>query len=523
MPPSPATREENGMTSHRRYVLLPLAAILVLSIGTGTGFAASHREAPLTAADPQIDSTDLYAFVSPDAPDSVTLISNWIPFQESAGGPNFYPWAEGVRYNINIDNDGDAKADLTYRWEFKTVVRDPKTFLHNTGPVKSLRDKTLNVYQTYTLKEIDESGKSKTLVADGISAPSNVGAASMPDYASLRREAVTDIRGGGKSFAGQADDSFFLDLRVFDLLYGTDLKEAGNDTLNGYNVSSLAIQVPKADVAKGGDATANPIIGVWTTAERQRVRTQSAKGTPAFSGEYVQVSRLGQPLVNEVVAPIGAKDLFNGSKPQDDAQFLPAVQDPEVPKLLQLIYKIDAPATPRKDLVEVFLTGIKGLNQPAKVTPSEQLRLNMSIPVSASPNRLGVLGADKAGFPNGRRLNDDVVDIALRAMAGAVLGVKTELGDGVDKNDVAFESTFPYVALPHSGSVVNTSAAGSTSATDTIGARKTASTRSDGVSTPMAVAMGAAGLVLGMIIMSMIRRKPDMGGHANDQPMRRAS
>ena len=504
------------MRGVRRLIVAPVLGVLLLVTGVAPALASSHREAPLTAADPQIDSTDLYAFVSPDAPDTVTLISNWIPMEEPAGGPNFYPWAPGVRYDINIDNNGDAKPDLIYRWVFTSHYRNKGTFLMNTGPVTKLGDTTLNFYQTYTLSVIDAKGKSRTLVANGIAAPSYVGAASMPDYASLRREAITSFGSAGKSFVGQGDDPFFLDLRVFDLLYGTNLKEAGNDTLDGYNVNVMALQVPKSELASGGDATKNPIIGVWTTAERQSVRTQATNGSQRFAGKFVQVSRLGQPLVNEVVAPVGAKDLFSASLPQNDAQFLAAVQDPEVPKLLELIYKIKAPAAPRNDLVQVFLTGIKDLNQPKNVVPSEELRLNMSISPSAKPNRLGVLGGDNAGFPNGRRLEDDVIDIALRAMAGAVQGVKTELGDGVDANDVSFDKAFPYVAIPNSGSAV----AATSSGTTTKVAKKT-----EGVPNGAAVGIGIGALILGVLLMALLRpgRKPaPTTSAAQDTGMRRA-
>ena len=204
------------MKSLRNIIVAPVLGVLLLVTGVAPAFAASHREAPLTAADPQIDSTDLYAFVSPDAPDSVTLISNWIPFEEPAGGPNFYPWAQDVRYDINIDNNGDARPDLIYRWVFTSHYRNKGTFLMNTGPVKTLRDETLNFYQTYDLTLVNvRNGRSTTLVNDGIAAPSHVGAASMPDYASLRREAITSFGSAGKSFVGQGDDPFFLDLRVF--------------------------------------------------------------------------------------------------------------------------------------------------------------------------------------------------------------------------------------------------------------------------------------------------------------------
>ncbi len=426
------------------------AAALVVGGAPPVG-ASSHREAPNTASEPQIDATDLYAFVSPDKRNTVTLISNWIPFQEPAGGPNFYPWSTDAKYDINIDNNGDAKADIVYRWSFATQVKNGDTFLYNTGPVNDLKDPTLNITQTYRLERIAGTD-TKVLAESAPVAPSFVGRASMPDYAKLRQQAVTELPGGITSFAGQADDPFFLDLRIFDLLYGTNLKEVGNDTLDGYNVNSLAIQVPMTDLASRGDVGGNPIIGVWTTASRPGMRAIGADGKVTSSGDLVQVSRLGNPLVNEVVVPIKAKDLFNASKPEGDAAFLPKVQDPEVPKLIEKIYGIKAPATPRDDLVAVFLTGVEGATKPANVTPSEQLRLNMGIAPVAKGNRLGVIAGDTGGFPNGRRLSDDVVDIELQVLMGELKGSKNDLGDAVNTNDVAFGSTFPYVALPHSGS-----------------------------------------------------------------------
>ncbi|HVF76420.1 MAG TPA: DUF4331 domain-containing protein [Acidimicrobiales bacterium] len=439
--------------SRVRKGAVAVGALSLLAVTAVPASGASHREAPLTAADPQIDATDLYAFVSPDAQDTVTLVSNWIPFQEPAGGPNFYLWGEGVQYDINIDNNGDAKADIVYRWTFKTNVKNKDTFLYNVGPVTSLKDDTLNIVQTYNLERIAADGKAETLVTDAIVAPSFVGKASMPDYGKLRNEAVTPLSNGkGKSFAGQADDPFFLDLRIFDLLYGADLSETGDDTLDGYNVNTLAVQVPKSDLAVSGDANANPVVGVWTTASRPGTRVLKNDGTVKGSGNFVQVSRLGNPLVNEVVVPLQFKNAFNGSTPDGDSQFLPKVQDPEVPKLIEKIYKMPAPATPRDDLVSVFLTGVEGLNKPANVTPSEQLRLNMSIPPAAAPDRMGVVGGDKAGFPNGRRLDDDVIDVALQVMMGELKGSPNDLGDGVNANDVASVATFPYVGLPHSGS-----------------------------------------------------------------------
>ncbi|MFC5831944.1 DUF4331 domain-containing protein [Nonomuraea insulae] len=445
--------------NRRALVGLGLAAAVAASslavLRTDSGMASSHREAPMISGDPQHDNTDVYAFVSPDKADSVTLIANWIPFEEPHGGPNFYPFATKSRYNIKIDNDGDAKTDITYQWTFTNEdKRGNTTFLYNNGPVTSLNDANLLFRQRYTLKRITPDG-SKTLVDDGIVAPSNVGRASMPNYATLRNQSIKSLAGGGKTFAGQSDEAFFLDLRVFDFLYGGDLSEVGQDTTKGYNVNSVALQVPATELALKGDAKRNPVIGVCSTTDK-------------FNGDdYVQVSRLCNPLVNELVASAGIKDAYNALDPSKDADvqaLVDRVTDPEVARLLQAIYGIKAPATPRNDLVEIFLQGIAKQNGPikadlnsqvlnkdaGKLRPSEQLRLNMSIPPAKDPNRLGVLGGDLQGFPNGRRLSDDVVDIELQAVAGAALTGKLIPGltDKVDRNDKPFLQTFPYIPLP---------------------------------------------------------------------------
>ena len=418
-----------------------LAAVGFAGLGPLAATASSHREAPLISGMPQYDSTDLYAFRSPEKQSTVTLVANWLPFEEPAGGPNFYSFATDAQYDIKVDNNADAKPDVTFRWTFKDHYVSGNTFLAATGPVTSLTDKDLNYYQTYNLVRI-KHGKTKTIVRKKRVAPSNSGVASMPNYAALRKQATTSAGKGVKSFAGQAEDPFFLDLRVFDLLYGGNLSEAGDDTLAGFNVQSVALQVPQKWLAKKGNAKKNPVIGTWTTTQKK-----------STNGKWVQVSRLGNPLVNEVVIPLKLKDAFNGLKPTGDAVALKYVTNPELPKLIEAVYGIDAPKTPRKDLVSVFLTGVKGLNMPkGKITPSEQLRLNMSVPVTAAPNRLGVIGGDTQGFPNGRRLGDDVIDIALQVVEGELVGSANDLGDGVDTNDVAFSGTFPYLALPASGS-----------------------------------------------------------------------
>ena len=429
-----ATRRRAGLAMLATGGLL--AASGLAGLGPTAAHASSHREAPLISGAPQYDNTDVYAFVSPDDPDTVTMIANWIPFEEPAGGPNFYPFAKDARYNIKIDNDGDARPDIVYTWTFKDHYRNAKTFLYNTGQVTSRGDPDLNFRQTYSLTRWQSGHGTTTLASGAPVASSYVGKASMPDYESLRDSAITKVM-GGKSFAGQAEDPFFLDLRVFDLLYGGDLSEVGDDTLAGFGVNAIALQVDKKQLTQGND----PVVGIWSTTDRKDSR-----------GHYRQVSRLASPLVNEVVVPVGMKDRFNASAPRNDAQFGKHVTNPELPKLIKAVYGIAAPTTPRNDLVQAFLTGVPGLNRPKHVRPSEQLRLNTSIPPTASPDRLGVIGGDTAGFPNGRRLTDDVVDIALQVVEGELTGNANDLGDAVDQNDVAFGDDFPYLAVPTSGS-----------------------------------------------------------------------
>jgi len=447
-------------------VAIATAAAGIATLAPNVSTASSHREAPLIAGEPRLDNTDLYAFVSPDRPDTVTFIANYIPFQEPNGGPNFYSFAQNTAYDINIDSDGDAQPDIIYRWSFKDTIRDQNTFLYNTGVVNNLTEETLNFVQTYTLDRITRDGR-LTLVENGTVAPSRVGNASMPDYQKLSDQAVVDAGSGIRAFAGQSDDPFFADLRVFDLLYGADLSEVGQNTLRGFNVNTLALQVPKQALALQGDQHRNPVIGIWSSTARSKTEVIERNNVRNKSDDLVQVSRLGMPLVNEVVIPVGKKDEFNASRPKDDGKFLQFVQDPEVPKLVEKIYMIPAPDGPRDDLVEVFLTGVckacgpvavdlnsQQLNQDAdrgRFRPSEQLRLNMSIPPTAQPNRLGVVGGDLAGFPNGRRLTDDVIDVTLQAAEGVLLegagdAVKG-LGDAVDANEQKFRGHFPYVAV----------------------------------------------------------------------------
>jgi hypothetical protein len=483
------------------------AASAVIGLVPTIAGASSHREAPLISNDPAVDNTDVYAFSSPQDPDNVTLIANWLPFEEPNGGPNFYPWADDAEYLINIDNDGDAVADVIYRWRFTTDDRrGTDTFLYNNGPVTSLDDENLLFRQSFTLDVSTDGGATYgDPIASGPVAPSYVGPAGMgtaQDYVqNLRTPAITRVSGGGMTLTTQTEDPFFLDLRVFDLLYGGDLSERGQDTVSGYNVNSIVLEVPKRQVAVGHNAMRNPVIGVWSTTTRPTLR--NADGTATDGSGYTQVSRLGMPLVNEVVVPTGLKDAFNAIAPAADATaadgaVVNRVLDPEVPRLIESIYGIEAPATPRYDIFEVFLTGIvtsakvdvdgdpatpnpidvdlnsQALNAGATSAfqPSEMLRLNMSITgptgLDGSPlekaSRLGVIGGDIQGFPNGRRLADDVLDIELLALEGIydVTNVPPDRsaafdalkeGDKVPHNDAAFSTSFPYLAAPETDAV----------------------------------------------------------------------
>jgi hypothetical protein len=430
-----------------------------------TTHASSHREAPLISQDPLADNTDVYAFVSPRNPDRVTLISNFIPLEAPYGGPNFFKFDDNVLYEIMVDNDGDAIEDVTFQFRFRTETRNLETFLYNTGVVTSLDDADLNVRQFYSITRVDgprRVGRGTVLAENLPVAPVNVGVRSMPDYAPLAAAAVRQLPNNSQAFAGPRDEGFYVNLGVFDLL---GVPPADNDTPDstaGFNVHSIAIEVPIASLTNNASRPTTPndssaVIGVWSTASRPSVTTRVAGGE-RHSSRLVQVSRLGNPLVNEVVIPRLLKDTFNAIEPTSDEAALKYVVDPEVPKLLRLLFGVQSPPAPRDDLVTIFLKGIPGLNQPPGVTPSEMLRLNVAIAPSPSPNRFGVLGGDAAGFPNGRRVGDDVTDIAIRAMAGATPltpsfnnGINAQLGDGVDGNDIPYLDVFPYLGLPHPG------------------------------------------------------------------------
>ncbi|MDQ3431927.1 MAG: DUF4331 domain-containing protein [Actinomycetota bacterium] len=449
--------------------MLALSLALLLSLVV-VGGASSHREAPLISEDPSADNTDVWAFVAPDEPDSVTLIGSWNGFQEPGAGPNYYRFGENVLYTFRVDNNGDAVPDVVYELEFENRLKNPDTFAINTGPIESNDDKDNNRPQTYRVTRV--AGSERTVLASGLlTPPNNIGPRSTPDFDALADEGVYKLDGGGKVFAGQTDDAFFVDIAAgFDLLGLRPFNEAhaiplpteeGLDTFSGANVMSIALQVPKEDLVAD-----DPVIGIHSATYRRAERVFGG-GTIEDSGDWVQVSRLGMPLVNEVVIPLGLKDAFNALEPADDAATLsqddgsiPLVEEPELAGLITQLYGIETPPSPRSDLVAIFLTGIEDVNQPEDVTPSEQLRLNTSIKPTPYDEQdpLGLLAGQSDGFPNGRRLVDDVVDISLRAVAGGTpftpdfnTSPNNALSDGVDANDLPFLEHFPYLARAHQG------------------------------------------------------------------------
>jgi hypothetical protein len=448
---------------------------------------SSHREAPEISKDPVADSTDVYAFVSPDQPDTVTLIANYIPLQGPAGGPNFYEFGDDVLYEVHIDNDGDAKPDVTYQFRFTTRIRNQRTFLYNTGPIDSLDDADWNRRQTYSVTKLLAGQSPKVLASRLPCPPCNVGPRSSPNYVDLANMAIRTLPTGERVFAGQRAEGFYVDLgSIFDLgalrpfqnLHLLPLPPApGVNATAQLNVHTIALQVPISDLTKNGRRPTDPAdpkatIGVYTSASRQKVLVREVDDDTGI-GPFVQVSRLGNPLFNEVIVPMGRKDGWNASRPADDANFVGFVQRPELAALLPVLYpgvfpNLAAINADRADLVAILLTGI-----PAGLIPGFQsftgtrhadlLRLNVAIPPSSSPSVFGLLGGDLAGFPNGRRVFDDVVAIELRAIAGATYPLVNPsftpdaaaaiVDDGLSPDDLGtpYLQTFPYLGTPFSG------------------------------------------------------------------------
>jgi len=413
---------------------LSVGAALVAS-GGDTVTASSHREAPAIAEDQYVDNTDVYAFISPQNADRMVLVANYVPLLIPSSGPNFYRFSADARYEIHIDNDGDAVDDITYRWEFQNKLRNGNTFLYNTGTIELLADPDLNVTQSYDLSRIDHKSGAKTkLIDDAPVAPWNVGKKSFPNgYEPVALQAVT-TRNGVSAFAGPRDEPFFVDLHVFDLL-----GVGGVPTTNGINVMSLVLEVPITDLAKGGvrpaagDKSASSVIGVHASASRPQVRILRRTRDADDYGNYIQVSRLGWPLINEVIIPLGDKDKYNRSQPVDDVKNFGAyILDPEVPKLLNGVLGANCAPTAAGGR-----TDIVGALSPNSTAAADLLRIDITAGQTFGQTK----------FPNGRKLQDDVTDTLLTVACNN----GTTISDGVGMNDKAFTDTFPYLASPHSG------------------------------------------------------------------------
>lgn len=414
--------------------LVPALAGLTIAAGASLTIASSHREAPSIAEDQYVDNTDVYAFISPTDSSKLVMVANYVPLLIPSSGPNFYRFSDEAYYEIHIDNDGDAKDDITYRWTFKNELKNGSTFLYNTGAVDSLSDPDLNVTQSYRLEKIDEKTGRKTRLLDKAPvAPWNVGKRSFPDYDKVANEAVKSA-GGVTAFAGPRDEPFFVDLHVFDLL-----GVAGAPTTDGVNVMSLVLEVPITDIAKGGRRPAagstgqDSVVGIYASASRPQVRILRRGRDSDDFGQMIQVSRLAWPLVNEVIIPLQDKDKYNRSAPKDDVKNFGAyILDPEVPKLLNAVLGAGCAPTPAGGR-----TDIVGLLAPNGTTAADLLRININ---------QGETNA-QSHFPNGRALADDVTDTLLTVACnngGAI-------GDGVNANDKAFLTYMPYLASPHSG------------------------------------------------------------------------
>ena len=452
---------------------------------------SSHREAPEIGKDPVADNTDVYAFVSPDKPDTVTIITNYIPLENPAGGPNFFEFGDDVLYSIYIDNDGDAKPDIVYQFEFCSTLRNPNTFLYNTGPIASLDDPNWNKRQFYNVTRTGGGHWPRQIASDLPSPPCNIGPARHRTTRALAQAAVHTLPTGETVFAGQRNDGFFVDLgAIFDLgdlrpfqhLHLIPSADAVSvDPLAQLNVHTIAMQIPIKQLTRNGrlptDASSShSVLGIWGGASRRSVRLidryPGHNGSTRRSiGSWAQVSRLGNPLFNEVVVPLGKKDLWNATQPSADAAFAQYVKQPELARLLPVLYpgvfpNLAALTADRADLVAILLTGIPpgvvpGFQNYTGPTLADMLRLNVAIPPAATPSPLGLLGNDVAGFPNGRRVFDDVVTIELRAIAGATYalvnpgytpdGAASAITENLSPGPDRYQSTFPYLGLPHDG------------------------------------------------------------------------
>ncbi len=497
---------EKSLKMTRIFFVLSLCLAL-LGIPT---FASSHVEAPLISMDRYADNTDVYAFRSTEAGREgfVTIISNFIPFQDPSGGPQFYRFDDTVLYEIKIDNTGDGREDITYQFQFTTQILNPNTVLgmntinesfgsgRTPGVISSLNDPDYNMPQTYTVRRVEaSSGRRGTMLAGGLrTPPSNIGPRVTPNYeANLAQPAIYSLPFGGRVFAGQRDEGFFIDVGgVFDAINFRSIAPTGGvDSLRTKNVSTIAIEVPiqaltRSRAVPANSLAADAVIGIFSTASRRGTRVIQSDGTRNSEGAWRQISRLGNPLINEVIVPLDLKDAFNSLSPEFDgtvARVVNAVLDPELPKIIQFTLanygifsgggvNINIPPAPRNDIAQIFVLGIpvNAATGPTFTTviagndgqPHEMLRLNTGLPVTplASASRLGILGGDLGGFPNGRRVFDDVPDIEVRALLGGTPftpafnvpgSPNNTFGDGVAANFEGFLTRFPYLQTPNQG------------------------------------------------------------------------
>jgi hypothetical protein len=465
---------------------------------------SSHREAPSISQDPVADNADTYAFVSPDDPTTVTIITNYVPLEGPPGGPNFFEFGDDVLYSIFVDNDGDGLPEITYQFQFNTTLRNEDTFLYNTGPIDSLDSPNWNKRQFYDVSVIrghgpgmngkkqhhEMDGKGKVLAKNLACPPCNIGPRSTPDYDSLAMAANHHLPSGEWVFAGQRNDGFYVDLgAVFDL---ADIRPIVNgmpgvDPLKTLNIHTIAIKVPISMLTRDGSMPSDPmaaksVLGIWGGASRRKVQVRDDHGNGTKgSGPWVQVSRLGNPLFNEVIVPLGDKDRWNAVDPIDDDDFVKYVKKPELAGLLNVLYpgaftNIAAytastdPTKTRQDLQAILLTGIPGavgipgFQNFTGPNPADMLRLNVAIhPTTVDPSPFGVVGGDLAGFPNGRRVFDDVVTIELRAIAGLTIPLvdssytvdavvtNPAFSSGITPAADRYQEHFPYLGSPHDG------------------------------------------------------------------------
>jgi len=480
-----------------RLSVLVTAGILAAAalLAPGRALASSHNEAPFTSKNPSLDDTDFYMFRDPNDPSMVNLIACRYGLIEPQGGPNYAGFQDGAWYDIRIDNNGDGVEDVTFRFTFKTTYKQPSTFLYALPGLTSITDPNLLVTQTYSLDRITgpagnpPPSQITNILRDQPVFPPNIGPKTFPNYAGLPNGIQKSADGKISVFVGPRQDPFFVDLgMVFDAVnletgpglgrpgVGVGATGGGRDTLYGYSVLATALQVPIAQLTSvgfqvGDAANSVSVIGGWASVSIPASRTINADGSVTSTGAYVQVSRLGNPLVNEVLVGVGRKDYWNSQPPAAEAQFKgdasnPGELFPILATYMNVLFGVNVPPGPRSDIELALFRGIGPGNPfgvPINTHPGEvyadELRLNTAVAPTpfSSASRLGYLGGDVAGFPNGRRLCDDVVDIELRVVAGVLQGgayggaPNNQLGDGVDFPERGCRYSFPFMWAPTSG------------------------------------------------------------------------